>query len=411
MNDMHGSHELRAAAVVALGLVPLQVSGKPTPPGSGRRQALITTREEQVRWLLGALDEVGFDPRVRAQVPVSLARLMADVPVDFPQRDLAVERIAQLMGDRSCEQIPVRRGCAQALGWLVDCDASELDSSVRALLIEAGEDASDQGVRRFAWIALARAAGRPGTEGDPLAGAPEARAALSSELAGGGTPMRPWAAVALGVLERSLLDVGREASDDVRSALRRALEDARTLEEVGACGIGIGLSRDPAAGELLRREFATTRDPETRGDLALALGMAGDRAALERLRAACADAVDQPELLLQLSKGLALIGDKQIGGRLEELLEESDSSMPASNLLASLGRIGAAHTVDRLVATIADGEQPTATRTAAVGALGRVTELALFPWTTRLSVGSAYRSGVETLTTVPRGHGVLDVRP
>ena len=402
MSDQHSTHEVRSACMVAMGLVPLPIAADGVPVVT----SLLTTRQQQVRWLLGALDEADFDSRVRSQAPVSIARLMSDAPVDFSLREAATIRIATLMGDRAGEQIRVRRGCAQALGWIVDSDEGKLDVVAREDLIEAARRASDQGVRRFAWIALARAASRAGSEGEALAGLSEARKALGRELADGSTPMRPWAAVAIGVLERALIDAGHSASPDMQRALRGALADARTLEEVGACGIGIGLSLDPAAGELLREE-----DPETRGDLALALGMVEERGALDTLRAACEDAVNQPALVLHLAMGLALLGDKEIGGRLEELLDEETSSGPSVNLLAALGRVGASHTVDRLVAAARDTDSTTASRAAAIGALGRVVELDLLPWSSRLAVGSSYRSDVDTLTTVPRGDGVLDLRP
>ena len=414
MNDQHGSQEMRSACIVALGLVRLDVAdelGARQSPAQRRRGSMLTTRQEQVRWLLGALEEAEFDSRVRSQAPVSIARLMLDAPASFSLRELATVRIATLMGDGAGEQIRVRRGCAQALGWIVDCDEGKLDVTAREALIEAARSASDQGVRRFAWIALARAAARPGTEGEPFAGVPAARKALGKELADGSTPLRPWAAVAVGMLERGLLEAGQAASPDMRRALRSALADARTLEEVGACGIGIGLARDQDAAELLRKEFRATKDPQTRGDLALALGLIEDRGALDIMRAACESAVNQPELVLHLAMGLALLGDKEIGAKLEQLLDEEPSSGPAVNLLTALGRVGASHTVERLVAAAADTSTPTASRAAAIGALGRVVELDLLPWASRLSIGSSYRSDVVTLTTVPRGDGVLDLRP
>jgi HEAT repeat protein len=408
MNEAHGADEVQAAAVLALGLAPLPISHRPFD--ATRRPQVQMTRQEQVRWLLGALDESRLPTRVRAMVPTSLGRLLRDVSEDVEARDVTVQRLVALLRPRSGERPQVRRSCALALGWVADCDDDELDTAAREALIEAATELADQQTRHFALIALGRAAGRPGSGNEPLAGVAEVRKMLGRTLARGSTPVRPWSALAIAVLERSLDDLRQPSSDDMKVALRAALRAARTPDETGALAIAVGITRNPEAARALREKLGQLRDDQARADVAVALGMVGDASVMERLRALIEDSRTRAVLQEAAATGLVLIGDKAAAATLAELFEEAKSQASQVSLLAALGRTGDARSVDLLRKTATSSEHTSGTRAAAISALGCIAERADLPWTAHLSVGASYLSDVGTLTTLPRGGGVLDLR-
>jgi HEAT repeat protein len=409
LNDRHGgADEVRAAAVLAIGIAPLRPSSQPFD--LRRRPSFLVSRQEQVRWLLGALDEPRLSSRVRAMVPTSLGRLLADVGDDSALRDVTLQRLTALLERHSGERSDVRRSCALALGWIADCDDDPYDEGARDALIEATRELPDQQTRHFALVALGRAAGRPGTGGDPLAGANEAREVLLRSLARGSTPVRPWSALGAAVLERSLDDLQRSSSEHVKAALRAALNAARTPDEIGACAIAVGITRNPRAAAVLREKLARVRDTQARGDLAVALGMVGDTSATEALRALCEGARSQPALQGSAAVGLVLIGDKGAADTLGALFGEAKSLATQGSLLAALARAGDARSIDLLTEAATSRARTSAARARAIAALGCVAEEAELPWTAYLSVGASYLSGVETLTSLPRGLGIVDVQ-
>ena len=97
-----------------------------------------------------------------------------------------------------------------------------------------GDPATDLAVLRLDLKAVARLGGRAGA-GNSFDGLKDVRGFLLGQLAGGKAPTRPWAGLALGVLEFALNEAPElERTDDVRRALRTSLERAKSPDEVGA---------------------------------------------------------------------------------------------------------------------------------------------------------------------------------
>jgi HEAT repeat protein len=130
---------------------------------------------------------------------------------------------------------------------------------------------------------------------------------------------------------------------------------------------------------------------------------------MERLQAICVDSQFDGELLRAVAIGLVLMGDKGVPALLEDEYGDTKSLASQAALLGALARVGDARSVPLLIEIATDEDRTSAARSFALAALGRVSETDELPWSTRLSVGSNYLAGVETLSSLPRGAGILDL--
>ncbi|MEM7309768.1 MAG: hypothetical protein AAF682_24040 [Planctomycetota bacterium] len=395
--------ELEAACILALGLVPLGADaplpeGETAPPAAGLR-AQVAFLEELL------LDRRRAD-LVRAQVPLSLARLAAsagdNVEVVSQVRRTLLARLAPMRR----EPLGVVQSSVVGLGLVADNDTDPGDVAVRAALVGIDSDHADVGTRAFARIALARIGARNGS-GEPI-GTDDVRRFLLREVSRGSTRERPWAALALGVLERERARAGRMPDAGVARALRDALDGARTPDEVGALAIATGLLRDPEAEEPLQVQLGRIREDEARGQVALALGMIGARTSAARLRALVDGSVYRPLLLREAATGLALLGEKETVARLVRLLGEARALSSQAALARALGRVGDARSLEPLAAMVADRELTDRARAFAAVALGLVGDLDPLPWHVPLSVHGNHLAAPATLYD-DRGFGVLNL--
>jgi HEAT repeat protein len=407
------STEPEAAAVIALGLVPLE----PMPPGRVDRAgkaafepAFVRWREDQVAYLLALLaDERGRRPRVRAHAPRALAHLV-EQPVGNgagEMRDAVVGALVATLRPQAGEPAEVRQACAQALGLLGSAGAS--DGDLRAALIgqvQRGDELS----RRFALISLARCAARCGPDGDRT-GYSEVRQQLLTWLERSGrgmTRLRPWLAIALGVLERGRIARDEAPHYDVIRALRIVLADGGSPQEAGAYCLAAGLLGDRGAAPLVTAELERLADDGGRGFAALSLGLMNERGARERLRDLVAEAGHRQALLEQACIALALLGDKDLVSQLCALLTEAQSLPAQAAVALALGRIGDARAVDPLVAMLRDRSITASARGFAAVALGDVADKELMPWSAKIAADVHYGAGTATLSDA-QGAGILDI--
>jgi HEAT repeat protein len=400
--------DLAVACVLALGQVPL-----PVRPGSSaspdRVTTVLTSRQEQVDALLDLLRDVRLDERIRAHVPPAAAALVADEPEQLEARRRATRRFLARLEDRG-EEREVRQGCAVALGLLADADEDALDAKVRTALQRATGSDPDQHVRRFALIALGRIGGRAGQgEGDPVAAAAEVRAHLTKALAGGSSQLRPWAGLALAVLERGAASERRPTSPDALRALRAALDDAGSPEELGGMAIACGIARDPEAVPLLLKKLETVSEPGARGYVCLALGMIGAGRAIVPIQELVRESRYQPVLIERAATALGLLGDKSAVPDLVALLSSSGSLSAQASVASALGTIGDARALEPLIALAEDPTKTDLARAFAVVALGRVADGDTLPWNAWLSVDANFPAAPPTLTEPLSGTGVLDI--
>jgi hypothetical protein len=400
--------DLAVACVLALGLTPLPYDLRESDV-EARLPTALTSRQHQVRVLTDLLGRRKVHDRVRAHVPRALADLLSDAPAGSKLRARTIERLVKSLKSGRTDR-EVRQGCAIALGRLADADEDELDGDARRALERAADSDPDQMTKRYALIALAQCGSRPGAgEGEPLAATADVRSLLLRQLARGSTPLRSWAGLSLAVLERGLVDAGHPSSDDALMALRAAVEDARTLDELGAYAVAAGITRDPQAGPLLLERLDDVAHPQTRGFVCVGLGLLGESGAIEAVQELVRESRYRPQLLEQAATALGLLGDKAAVPTLMDMLSNSSSLSAQAAIASALGTIGDARAIEPLVALARDKSQTDLARAFAVVALGRVADGDALPWNAALSVDASYLANPPTLTDPASGTGILDI--
>jgi len=405
--------DLQIAAVSSLGLVPL--SSEPLVPrlDSGRRPGPhavhVLSLRSQVAYLRGLLIRGqgrgrGAHRLVRAHTVTALGRLLENAPAGL--RATVIPNILGLLRKGTREPREVRLSAVLALGKVGDSDEDALDRRVRDTLIRMLQDGQLQ-ERRFALISLARVAARQGA-GEQGDGQADCRRQLLRTLANGRTEMRPWAALALGVLGRELLEVGESPDESTSRALRHAAADCKRPQEIGAYALALGLRRDPDGVSILETKLEQIADPGARGTLILALGLLGERGSIELVREVVAASKYKPELLWNAAIGLALLGDKDSVPQLLAMLREAKGLGSQAALASGLGLVGDRRSIDPLVAMAGDPTLTQGARTFATVALGLVCDRQLMPWNFPFSEGVNYLAVTPTL--LGAANGLLDIR-
>ncbi|HUR27915.1 MAG TPA: HEAT repeat domain-containing protein [Planctomycetota bacterium] len=409
--------DVPAACLTAIGLTPLQVDARELDPEFAAKtnaKDMLDSLQDQVRYLLAYYDDESNNAMTRAQVPTALGRLLrgADIPSDFPERTVVAKALMRSLDDSKTDN-SMQQSCILALGVIGDCDEDALDKSIRTALMHVKEATADQQARRFALIALAQAAGQPGKgQGDPIHGVntresqENARRYLTGELNGRG-PARPWAALALAVLERSLADSMEAASNDSKLVLRTSLDLARSPDELGALSIACGIARDTGAKDILLKHLESVHDIEARGFTAVALGLLDEQTAIAPLTEIARRSKYQADLLRSAAIGLGLLGDKELVPDLIEMLSGATSLSSQAAISKALGTIGDVRSITPLVGLLRSPDATDLARAFGAVALGIVADKEDLPWNAKISVGSNYRANTSCLSDGKSG--VLDI--
>lgn len=399
--DRSESTDLAAACVNALGAIPVvdprpsALQKEPAPPGSS-----LTA---EVDYLLALLGEHRRDSRVRAQVPIALGRLLSST--EDPSREALRQRVAlelfDLIAAHRREPREVVQSCVTGLGQIGDNDADELDRRIRRTLLRMEDLVNDVPARQYALIALGRVCGRAGP-GEPDALRDE-RTYLLRELSHGGTLMRTWSALALGIAERGAVD-----NSAARRALALSLEEARVDREVGAYAIALGLARAGGAAPAMLEHLDDHGDDATLGHVALGLGLAGSSLGEPALFELLPEARFRPTLLHDTALGLELLGADRVVGALVDLLGDSGSVGSQGAIGLALSRSKDERAVDPLVALLDDAAQTALVRAFAAAALGGLGDRNALHWKALYSVDANLQAAPETLFAVGGG-GVLNL--
>jgi HEAT repeat protein len=406
-----GTRDIQVGCLTTIGLTPLALA---EAEGEGAERGVPLSRRGQVEWLIGYYRDAQNNHLLRAQVPTALARLL--VGVEGELRERAAKLLIDDLGRHSKQPVEMQQSCALALGRIADSDEDPLDVAVRQALMQVRETCPDQQTRNFALIALAQAASRPGAgEGNPIAGVsksdkqPGARAFLAEQLFEGKQGVRPWAAIALAILERNLADAGQATSPEIRAALREKLGQATSPDEVGGFAIALGIARDAESTALLLEKLDQIKDVEARGFVAVALGLVEARSAIEPIELLVRKSRFQTELLQAAAIALGLLGDKELVPDLVAMLQEANSLSAQAAISTGLGHIGDARSIEPLLALFEDQEKTALARAFAGVALGIVADKDDLPWNSRISVDINYRANTPTLVSPGTGRGILDI--
>lgn len=384
--------DLHVAAVTAIGLCPLDEDGdveRAKPAFEELMAAAFPPRE------------VAGDARVRAHAMLAAARLVEDT--EGASRKKLVERLTACLRARVEDEVV--EAAVLALGRLVRPTALPREEKARELLRERVTEGSPL-ARRFALMALARIAGRAGGQGEEEARA-EIEAYLLRALRRGEKGLRPWAALAAGVVGAELRARRLEPSTALTRALRSELKRSRRPQDLGAYALALALRRDVESVDPLLKKLDRTSEASARGHLMIALGILGERRAIEPVRETLASATYRPELLWNAAVALALLREKGVVASLTRRLEEAGSLASRAALASALGICGDRTAVEPLAALVADREQSTGARAFACAALGLVCDRRMLPWNFPVSEGTHYLAVPPTLAGDLRG--LLDI--
>jgi len=401
------TRDVKVAAILSLGLVPLDPADtwplEEEPPAGPP-----TTRQAQVDYLIDFfLDERDPDRKdlVRAHAPRSIVLLMEQL--DDPALKLrVVKALAPYVKKFGKGVRELRMSASLAYGMLGDLDGDEADALIRERLIDASADTEPQ-VKRFSLIALGQVGGRPGSGAESMIGIEDVRAHLQRQITRGKTPVKPWAGLAIGVMERGQLDAGQLQSPGTMEALRTALRESRSRIPVGAYAIALGIAQDREAVPELLEKLDSMSDDEARGHIAIGLGLIGAQEAREPIQRVVADSEYRGELLKQAAIALGLLGDKTTVGDLIDMLNGAKTLTTQAAIASALGFIGDQSSVEPLVALLEDTELTDAARGFAAVALGVVADREPLPFTAKFAKDINYRANTVTLTG--QGKGLLDI--
>ncbi len=390
--------DLPVAAITALGML--------QPENAGDRGGEVLNAALAHLGDLWAEDRGAGHQLVQSHVPPSVAALLQ--PSDAADqrekwaRTFAVE-LQKAIEQRESQRSPVlAESAALALGRLsMPHEKGAADAWISELLFETAGKARDQQTCWFSLTALGEIGGELN------------RDLLLKVLREGKKSLeRPWAALALGVLEhRRMQRVGAGAQPDpaVAEGLRAALTDVRNPEALGAFAVAGGLAGTREIAPELRELLADHRaQDEFAGYLCIGLGLMDDRGSLDVIREIVRTSARRPVLQLQSAVALGRLGDKTAAVLLVDELSRSGNNLAVSGSLAfAIGQIGDRRSVNTLVELIEDEARPAISRAFAVVALGGVADKDPLPWVTRIGRQVNYRASVPTLTN--QASGVLDI--
>ncbi len=334
---------------------------------------------------------------VQAHVPPAVAQLLGRGGDSTGEYKAAFA--AALGGAQRSREI--QQSAALALGIL--CQPAEDnpgDARFSHSLRDTFANAKDQQTRNFALIGLGQ-----------IGGDANRNALLTIFAKGNKALVKPWAAIALGVLAHGTASDGRATtSGQVEIELRRALASVKNGQTLSAIAVALGLCRSQEAAPLLRALLDANRQrDELAGYLCIGLALVGHDRSRETIREIVDDSVRRPDLLKQAAIALGKLGDKSVTNSLQQMLMEDTNRNVAklSAIASALGFIGDKRTIDPLIKMLHDESITELSRAFAAVALGGVADKEPLPWNSKISVDLNYRAAVETLTN--QLNGVLDI--
>jgi HEAT repeat protein len=415
--------DVEVAGVLALSIDRID----PSPHAAA---AAWVSRQSEIALLRSILDDEKRPAVVRAHAVTAIARLATDAPTET-RAPVEESLLASLQAHAKTENGELQ-SAAQALGLLGDAGDGPIERRMRTTLGHVLKD-PDQQARWFAVLSLGEMGSTESLDDAGDEGSFACRETISNLVARGTGAIRPWAAIALGVLERRTADrmaaaaaAARAAGEDPsapkngadaaakaaasrsREILREYFRGAKLRTHFGASAIALGLVRDREAVPMLLERLSALTEDQGQGYVALALGMIGDPQAIKPLREVAAKSEFRPDSLEQAATALALLGDKSAAPKLAEWLTKAGSQSAQASIARALGKIGDVRTIQPLLEIVGKKDSPAMTRAFAVVALGQVGDLDLLPWYVPIAEGLNYTAVTSTLLAGD-GTGILEI--
>lgn len=404
------TRDVKVAALISFGLTPVDYSFDVAEGKAGAS----SSRQAQIEYLRKFFASDSNHYMIRAHAPAAMARLLTkekETPAEAAELKTAVVKaLSESLGEFSKEKAEVFQSCSLALGQIADLDNDAADKDAREILKRVAEKGEQQ-ARYFALISLGQIGGRPGKGDGNEKNVKDVREFLLTKVTKGSTGYRPWAALAVGVMERALLDLGNSSvppSGDAKEALRNTFKDCSSADVMGAYAVAIGIAKDTEAIKMLRERLDSFQDSSARGYIALSLGLINAADAKAQIQTIVKDSKYKPELLRQAAIALGLLGDKTLVPDLLTMLKESKALAGQAAVATALGFIGDSRSIDPLVEMLKNKEITASARGMAAVALGIVADKEQFPWNSKISTNINYRANTSTLTST-EGTGLLDI--
>lgn len=378
------SREIKVALVTAMRIADVRKLGDAT-----EKLALWRSLDSLERYYRAELGR--GEQWLQAHVPTTIAALVGNTANDDRERFVAVF-VEDLAGGKKRAEA-IQQSAALALATM----ATPGDSRTIAALIAAGKAANDPQTRFFSILALGQIGGAT------------CRDELLRILVAGRMLERPWAAVALGVLEHERRRQGEAPDETVGRELVKIVEEEKNPDLLGAAVTALGLSGYRPASERLLALLATERQrDEIVTHVCIALALSGETRAVEPLREVLATSVRRPELFRSAAIALGKLGDPRTHGLLVGALAQADTSAVRLSALAqALGFLGDRRAIDALLAVVTNPKVTAYSRAFAIAALGGIADGEDLPWNASLGKNVNYRATVATL--IDHAAGVLDI--
>lgn len=413
--DATKQRDLKVAAIVALGLVPLDTLTAEL--AEGEEAAPHNSRMATVDYLMTFLKDEGRQRLNRAHVATAVVRLLDGVEgaeAEAKREEVAKDFLGRLTKS-SKESNEVKQSIALALGKLGDLDPKGLDADIRKSLMAVPKQISDRQARFFSMISIAQLGARLGESTEIEKSLGEVSKYLSGQLVKAKGDTGPWAGLAMGVFGAGLQDLenaGPEVSGAVsaaQTAVRSKLKDEKSAGRVGAYAVAAGIMQDREAEEILVQKMTSLGSPEAQGYCAVALGLMDATSAKEEIRKLVGGSKYKPDLLKQAAIGLGLMGDKAVVQELITMLEDAPSLATQAALASALGFIGDRDSVDPLVTMLENKDLTDVARGFAAVALGIVADKELLPWNAKIATDLNYRASTTTLNQPDSGNGIINI--
>lgn len=382
--------DLRVAALQALSVANLQ---QDTPGHKRLRWKTLERLWEFFDKDLGRGNEL-----VQAHAPIAVARIIGRG--DAAEHRHARQQLRHALDRRQRRSASIQQSAILALGKIVPrpgSDADDLDDV--AMLQELSKEAKDELSRYFALMALAEIGGDANRE-----------FLLRALRDGGKATVKPWAAVALGVLAFHARQApGGSVDTTIGQVLTQTLRNNKNESFRGAVSVALGLVGYRDAEKDLTPLLAKRRLRQAiRGYVAIGLAMMDATTVIPTLRKIVDDSKHDPLLMMQASIALGRLGDKDALDLLTAVMQEGDTNVARLSGIATAFRyIGDKRAVDRLLELLGDRGLAKLSRAFVAAALGGVADRDRLPWNACFSIGCNYRARVGSLTD---GYaGILDI--
>jgi HEAT repeat protein len=393
LDQDHNERNIKVAAINSLALLKLKTENADAKEQKLLADTLATLDAYYTRKMGRGSD------LIKSHIPPAIAKLIGRGDTNL-HRKYKSEFVGQLTS-RKKQSNDIYRATALALGQLVlpGEDAKD-DAAYSKALYKFFENGKDAQARYFSLLALGQIGGNTN------------RTTLLKVLTKGTKALeRPWAAIALGVMNFQTFETDPHATvdDTIGRALSGQLKSVGNPEARAAFAVALGLSRYTTAASELQAMLQKYRSQdELAGYICLSLALMNHQGSKNQIHDVVRGSVRRPELLKQAAVALGKLGDKRVTHTLIGMLQEKESNLAKLSAIASaLSFIGDRRTIAPLKKMLHDDNLTPLSRAFAAVALGGVADKEKLPWNSKIARNMNYRGSVETLTQ--SGTGVLEI--